>query len=65
MGNAASAPVFLRLIATSSGHVQTSRRLWCVTWAFLESDMGKYLLGWILGVPLVVLVGIYVVMHVL
>jgi len=27
--------------------------------------MGKYFLGWILGVPVVVLVGIYLVMHVL
>jgi len=32
---------------------------------FLESEMGKYFLGWILGVPVVVLLGIYVVMHVL
>ena len=31
----------------------------------LESDMGKYFLGWILGVPAVVLVGIYLVTHVL
>jgi hypothetical protein len=29
----------------------------------LESDMGKYFLGWILGVPAVVLVGIYLVAH--
>ena len=32
---------------------------------FQESDMGKYFLGWILGVPAVVLVGIYVVSHLL
>ena len=32
---------------------------------FLENEMGKYFLGWILGVPVVVLVGIYLVMHVL
>jgi|GEM_PF-3092143 len=30
-----------------------------------ESVMGKYFLGWLLGVPAVVLVGIYVVTHVL
>jgi hypothetical protein len=30
-----------------------------------ESDMGKYFLGWILGVPAVVLVGIYLVTHIL
>jgi len=27
--------------------------------------MGKYFIGWLLGVPAVVLVGIYVVTHVL
>lgn len=27
----------------------------------LEIDMGKYFIGWILGVPVVVLAGIYVV----
>jgi len=27
--------------------------------------MGKYFLGWILGVPVVVLIGIYVITHVL
>ena len=32
---------------------------------FKESVMGKYFLGWLLGVPAVVLVGIYVVTHVL
>jgi hypothetical protein len=25
--------------------------------------MGKYVLGWILGVPAIVLLGIYLVMH--
>ena len=30
-----------------------------------ENDMGKYFLGWILGVPAVVLVGIYLVTHIL
>jgi hypothetical protein len=30
-----------------------------------ESEMGKYFLGWILGVPAVVLVGIYLVTHIL
>jgi len=29
----------------------------------LEIDMGKYFIGWILGVPVVVLAGIYVVSH--
>jgi hypothetical protein len=29
----------------------------------LEIEMGKYLLAWILGVPAVVLVGIYLVSH--
>jgi hypothetical protein len=33
--------------------------------SFQENEMGKYFLGWILGVPVVVLVGIYLVMHVL
>jgi hypothetical protein len=36
-----------------------------VTATFLEIDMGKYFLGWILGVPVVVLVGFYVVSHLL
>lgn len=31
----------------------------------LEYAMGKYLLGWLLGVPAVVLVGIYLVTHLL
>jgi len=31
----------------------------------LERIMGKYFLGWILGVPAVVLVGIYLVSHLL
>jgi hypothetical protein len=30
---------------------------------FLESDMGKYVLAWLLGVPAVVLAGIYLVAH--
>ena len=30
-----------------------------------ESEMGKYFIGWILGVPAVVLVGIYLVTHLL
>jgi hypothetical protein len=30
---------------------------------FLEREMGKYFLAWILGVPAVVLVGIYLVAH--
>ena len=30
-----------------------------------EDEMGKYFIGWILGVPAVVLVGIYLVTHVL
>jgi hypothetical protein len=29
----------------------------------VESEMGKYFLAWILGVPAVVLVGIYLVAH--
>jgi hypothetical protein len=29
----------------------------------VESEMGKYFLAWILGVPAVVLVGIYFVAH--
>jgi hypothetical protein len=29
----------------------------------LESDMGKYIFAWMLGVPAVVLVGIYLVAH--
>jgi hypothetical protein len=28
-----------------------------------ESSMGKYIFAWILGVPAVVLVGIYLVSH--
>jgi hypothetical protein len=28
-------------------------------------DMGKYVLGWILGVPVALLVGIYVISHIL
>ena len=28
-----------------------------------ETAMGKYFLGWILGVPVIVLVVIYLVMH--
>jgi hypothetical protein len=28
-----------------------------------ESDVGKYLFAWILGVPAIVLVGIYLVSH--
>ncbi|MEP7138807.1 MAG: hypothetical protein ABI745_04230 [Caldimonas sp.] len=35
------------------------------TATFQEIEMGKYFLGWILGVPAVVLVGIYVVTHLL
>lgn len=35
------------------------------TVTFQESEMGKYFLGWILGVPAVVLVGIYLVSHLL
>jgi hypothetical protein len=31
--------------------------------SFQESSMGKYFLAWILGVPAVVLVGIYLVAH--
>ena len=34
-----------------------------VTSTALESDMGKYFIGWLLGVPAVVLVGIYLVSH--
>jgi hypothetical protein len=30
-----------------------------------ETEMGKYLLAWVLGVPAVVLVGIYVFTHML
>lgn len=30
----------------------------------LEIDMGKYFIGWILGVPVVVLAGIYLFSHV-
>ena len=30
-----------------------------------ENVMGKYFIGWILGVPAVVLVGIYLLSHVL
>jgi hypothetical protein len=29
----------------------------------LERDMGKYFIGWLLGIPAVVLVGIYLVSH--
>jgi len=29
----------------------------------LENDVGKYLIGWLLGVPAVVLVGIYLISH--
>ena len=29
----------------------------------LENDMGKYIFAWILGVPAIVLVGIYLVAH--
>jgi hypothetical protein len=29
----------------------------------LENDMGKYIFAWILGVPAVLLVGIYLVSH--
>jgi hypothetical protein len=31
----------------------------------VENMMGKYFLGWILGVPVVVLVGVYLVTHLL
>ena len=31
----------------------------------LENVMGKYFLGWVLGVPVVVLVGVYLVTHLL
>jgi hypothetical protein len=31
----------------------------------LRNAMGKYFLGWLLGVPAVVLVGIYLVTHIL
>jgi hypothetical protein len=31
----------------------------------VENSMGKYFLGWILGVPVVVLVGVYLVTHLL
>lgn len=31
----------------------------------LEIDMGKYFIGWILGMPVVVLAGIYVVSRLL
>jgi hypothetical protein len=29
----------------------------------LEKDMGKYFIGWLLGVPAIVLVGIYLIAH--
>jgi len=29
----------------------------------LENDVGKYLIGWLLGVPAVVLVDIYLISH--
>jgi hypothetical protein len=35
------------------------------TATFVENAMGKYFLGWILGVPVVVLVGVYLVTHLL
>jgi hypothetical protein len=31
--------------------------------SFLEKAMGKYVLGWLLGVPVVVLAVIYLLMH--
>jgi hypothetical protein len=34
-----------------------------LTKTFEESGMGKYIFAWILGVPAVVLVGIYLVSH--
>jgi hypothetical protein len=34
-----------------------------LTYCFEEQGMGKYFLGWILGVPAIVLVAIYIFMH--
>jgi hypothetical protein len=47
----------------SPAHEGRARSYRSLTRCFEESDMGKYIFAWILGVPAVVLVGIYLVAH--
>ena len=42
---------------------RASSALCTLSHRYLESDMGKYIFAWMLGVPAVVLVGIYLVAH--
>ena len=69
-------PVSVEGLRRRSAFLQTTPILACIAQEtcslflrlqnlFEESVMGKYFIGWLLGVPAVVLVGIYVVTHVL
>ena len=55
---------FLRGIGIAPGTRLPARRLPCSLQLFFEEKtMGKYVLGWFLGVPLIVLLAIYFIAH--
>ena len=64
IAHARATPSYMRM---RSAPVAASRcRAYALSTATSRGNvMGKYFIGWILGVPAVVLVGIYVVSHLL